>query len=143
SMEPPSSLGGMERVLPGAEATLASFNGAAEFTRRNARRCALARVRREASMEPPSSLGGMRPDGCASGCRDGLLQWSRRVHSAECDADSDSIRREFRASMEPPSSLGGMGELVVTERIVHSGLQWSRRVHSAECPLAFLCPASV
>src|SRR5690606_34743572 len=36
------------------------------------------------------------------------LQWSRRVHSAECTRAREQHREAPRASMEPPSSLGGM-----------------------------------
>src|SRR5690606_9922489 len=63
SMEPPSSLGGMnsplQEICPGGS----GFNGAAEFTRRNAdARCKLTQSVTFASMEPPSSLGGMDPE---------------------------------------------------------------------------------
>src|SRR5690606_38938730 len=85
------------------------------------------------------------------------LQWSRRVHSAECRELSRASVVGTTASMEPPSSLGGMeetwseimrdvegfnGAAEFTRRNaveptgdwyrVHP-LQWSRRVHSAEC----------
>src|SRR5690606_28515081 len=73
-------------MLPGGEGVSReedSFNGAAEFTRRNVLDDGSVAWVSFASMEPPSSLGGML---------------SVRVAHA-------TVRG---ASMEPPSSLGGM-----------------------------------
>src|SRR5690606_27282849 len=60
-----------------------SFNGAAEFTRRNAQATTIPQlVTCLASMEPPSSLGGMRASiwfPCASGISfNGAAEFTRR-----------------------------------------------------------------
>src|SRR5688572_1781883 len=85
------------------------FNGAAEFTRRNAE-----------PANPKDSIGSRSFNGAAeftrrnvSGpslneCSPNSLQWSRRVHSAECELVVVSNAGSGAASMEPPSSLGGM-----------------------------------
>src|SRR5690606_24563235 len=86
-----------------------------------------------ASMEPPSSLGGMPALRPLSRGRPRALQWSRRVHSAECywnpltGAGVDGLQWSRRVhSAECRATAASRHE----QRV----LQWSRRVHSAECP---------
>src|SRR5690606_32392228 len=70
-----------------------------------------------ASMEPPSSLGGMSLlAGMGRRPRVASLQWSRRVHSAECLFLRLRALGKLLASMEPPSSLGGMDRGTLPER---------------------------
>src|SRR5690606_22554868 len=80
------------------------------FTRRNAIDAGEHVEAGLASMEPPSSLGGMFATACVVFPED-RLQWSRRVHSAECADRGAVCVEEHGASMEPPSSLGGMARV--------------------------------
>src|SRR5690606_28276354 len=89
------------------------FNGAAEFTRRNA-------------ITATATVKGA--DG---------RQWSRRGHSAECR------HRTLRAAVARARFNGAAeftrrnAVLAHTEEALEVTLQWSRRVHSAECELRF------
>ena len=62
----------------------------------------------------------------------GALQWSRRVNTAECRQRRERRRVHDRASMEPPCEHGGVQscDQPITIRVL---LQWSRRVNTAEC----------
>ena len=61
-----------------------------------------------ASMEPPCEHGGVRPTGRRAQVVVPLLQWSRRVNTAECVASAGSEPRGAPASMEPPCEHGGV-----------------------------------
>ena len=87
-----------------------------------------------------------------------LLQWSRRVNTAECLGFRASSNSQLLASMEPPCEHGGVISKAIETAIgstasmeppcehggvyIESGLwpmecvelQWSRRVNTAECP---------
>ena len=68
-----------------------------------------------ASMEPPCEHGGVSGQSAATIRISMLLQWSRRVNTAECWDGADYAGR-------------------------HKMLQWSRRVNTAECPPSALGP---
>ena len=59
-------------------------------------------------MGPPREHGGMGASGTTSDFYSNLLQWGRRVNTAEC-------------------------ALAVIANARHYGLQWGRRVNTAEC----------
>ena len=60
-----------------------------------------------ASMEPPCEHGGVA-SGCIIRNTRGLLQWSRRVNTAECRGAAEAPATHEAASMEPPCEHGGV-----------------------------------
>ena len=82
-------------------------------------------------MEPPCEHGGVRTSP-PSATRSLLLQWSRRVNTAECSARAEDRFRLIDTSMEPPCEHGGVS-LFGYRSPLHVALQWSRRVNTAEC----------
>ena len=81
-------------------------------------------------MEPPCEHGGV---GVRLGLKfvSALLQWSRRVNTAECCVAPRFVDHRRDASMEPPCEHGGVlpGRSGTAEGRL---LQWSRRVNTAE-----------
>ncbi len=158
-MEPPTEVGGRERVssvsplvtIGGLQWSrrpksaeggvspirgvnhLVGFNGAADRSRRKVEERERDHERRErASMEPPTEVGGRVADRLGLVGDAHALQWSRRPKSAEGLGERWRGPRGCSASMEPPTEVGGRPSLQRLGSVLRSMLQWSRRPKSAE-----------
>ncbi len=86
-----------------------------------------------ASMGPPLEHGGM------SWTKEvltaaWLLQWGRRLNTAECAGAAHVANERGEASMGPPLEHGGMSRRAQGHSsLVILGLQWGRRLNTAEC----------
>ncbi len=132
SMEPPSFDGGNAgagsygRCAGQASMEPPSFDGGNYKTNK------LARQAIRASMEPPSFDGGNHNFTLDPVRIPTLLQWSRRLSTAETERKPAAQEPESLASMEPPSFDGGNTRKRLEGEIVQTGLQWSRRLSTAE-----------
>ena len=82
-------------------------------------------------MEPPCEHGGVRSVLVTKATGVDLLQWSRRVNTAECAEVVELVTDDVVASMEPPCEHGGVLAEPGDESVI-AALQWSRRVNTAE-----------
>ena len=108
------------RRLSSAEITMAwetrpewlSFNGAADFHRR---KCGQGHVQGQcgrASMGPPTFIGGNIEVAGTGHANLGLLQWGRRLSSAEISYLIANGAEGLAASMGPPTFIGGNAQEV-------------------------------